>query len=162
MLLLLRVKKPRHASETYIGACTETCQVYNPSRTGLKPQHATEPAYIDARNTPHPMPTLTEHAIPALPDHVTLRYDEARERWVLLAPERMFVPDETAVAVLQKLDGERSLGAVADVLAEEYDAPSEVILDDIRPMLQVLVDQRLLHLSESARPSPADRSDDDS
>jgi pyrroloquinoline quinone biosynthesis protein D len=48
---------------------------------------------------------------------VKLREDKARGRWVLLAPERMLVPDETAIEVLKLVDGVRSLDAVVEALA---------------------------------------------
>jgi coenzyme PQQ biosynthesis protein PqqD len=48
---------------------------------------------------------------------VKLREDKARGRWVVLAPERMFVPDETALEVLRLVDGARSVDAIVDALA---------------------------------------------
>ncbi len=44
-------------------------------------------------------------SLPRLPRHVKLRFDKARERWVVLAPERVLMPDETALEVLQRCDG---------------------------------------------------------
>ncbi|HYZ32662.1 MAG TPA: pyrroloquinoline quinone biosynthesis peptide chaperone PqqD, partial [Crenalkalicoccus sp.] len=58
-------------------------------------------------------------AVPRLPRGVRLREDAARGRWVLLAPERMLVPDETALAVLRLVDGVRTLDAILDTLAAE-------------------------------------------
>ena len=42
---------------------------------------------------------------PFLPAYLKLRHDAGRGRWVLLAPERILTPDETAVAVLKLCDG---------------------------------------------------------
>ena len=58
-----------------------------------------------------------EAAVPALRRGVKFRFDAVRDAWVLLGPERLFVPDETAVEVLKLIDGARTLGAVIDDLA---------------------------------------------
>jgi pyrroloquinoline quinone biosynthesis protein D len=78
---------------------------------------------------------------PALPRHIKMRHDVARDRWTILAPERVFTPDVIAVAVLQLCDGSRSVEAIAGELAQTYNAPKERILADITPMLQELADK---------------------
>jgi pyrroloquinoline quinone biosynthesis protein D len=78
---------------------------------------------------------------PALPRHIKMRHDAARDRWLILAPERVFTPDPIAVAVLQLCDGSRSVATIAGELAQAYNAPSERILADIIPMLQELADK---------------------
>jgi pyrroloquinoline quinone biosynthesis protein D len=78
---------------------------------------------------------------PALARHIKLRRDAARDRWVLLAPERVLTPDAIAVAVLQLCDGGRSVGAIAAELAHTYNAHKERILGDIIPLLQGLADK---------------------
>lgn len=83
---------------------------------------------------------------PVLVRSVRLRFDETRQVWVLLAPERLLTPSETAVAVLQKCDGSRTVREIAAHLASEFDAPAEAILDDILPLLQDLADRRFLSL----------------
>jgi pyrroloquinoline quinone biosynthesis protein D len=70
-----------------------------------------------------------------------LRHDAERGRWILLAPERVFTPDETGVAVLRLCDGKRTVTEVAQVLAGEYDAPVDQILADVIAMLQDLANQ---------------------
>ena len=64
-----------------------------------------------------------------------------RDRWIILAPERVFNPDDTAVAVLKLCDGERSVGDIAAQLAAEYQAPLDVVTEDIMSMLQDLADK---------------------
>ena len=76
--------------------------------------------------------------------HVRFRFDEARRAWVVLAPERLLLPDEQAVEILQLIDGDRAVDAVVDELAGRYDAPREVIGADVRKMLQDLVDKKVL------------------
>ena len=78
---------------------------------------------------------------PALARHIKMRHDAARDRWVLLGPERVFHPDAIAVAVLQLCDGTRSVEVIADELARTYDAPKEQILGDVVPLLQGLADK---------------------
>lgn len=79
--------------------------------------------------------------IPALARHVKLRFDEARGAWVLLAPERIMVPDEVALAILQRLDGRASISRIAQALARDYEAGPDEIADDIIAMLQDLADK---------------------
>jgi pyrroloquinoline quinone biosynthesis protein D len=78
---------------------------------------------------------------PALSRHVKLRRDETRDRWTILAPERVFSPDGIAVAVLQLCDGARTTDDIADELARSYDAPKAQILADVMVMLQDLADK---------------------
>ncbi len=78
---------------------------------------------------------------PALPRHIKLRHDPGRDRWIILAPERVFSPDDTAVAVLKLCDGQRSVSEIAKILSGEYQAPIEEIAADITAMLQDLADK---------------------
>jgi pyrroloquinoline quinone biosynthesis protein D len=80
-------------------------------------------------------------SLPRLPRHVKMRHDAARNRWVILAPERVLTPDAIAVAVLRLCDGVRTLEAIAADLAQTYNAPKERILADITPLLQSLADK---------------------
>nr|MCU0887425.1 pyrroloquinoline quinone biosynthesis peptide chaperone PqqD [Rubritepida sp.] len=70
---------------------------------------------------------------------VRLHEDKARGRWIVMAPERMFVPDETALEVLRLVDGVRDEAAIVDALAAKFDAPREVIAEDVGAMLRDLV-----------------------
>jgi len=81
---------------------------------------------------------------PRLPRGVKLRRDEARGRWTLLAPERIFEVDATAAAVLHLCDGERDLAAIVADLAARYNAPAEVIEKDVVKMLDDLKSKRVL------------------
>ncbi|WP_137180590.1 pyrroloquinoline quinone biosynthesis peptide chaperone PqqD [Roseomonas sp. AR75] len=81
------------------------------------------------------MSAIPADAIPRLARGVKLREDAARGRWVVLAPERMFVPDEIALEVLRLLDGARSLDAVVEELAARFAAPREEIAADVAELL---------------------------
>ena len=78
---------------------------------------------------------------PALPRHIKMRRDAARDRWTILAPERIFSPDAIAVAVLQLCDGVRSTEVIAEELAGTYSAPKAQILADVIALLQELADK---------------------
>jgi len=84
---------------------------------------------------------ISAQSRPALPRHIKMRRDAARDCWLILAPERVFTPDAIAVAVLQLCDGSRNVAAIADELAQTYSAPKDRILADIIPMLQELADK---------------------
>ncbi|MBU2580603.1 MAG: pyrroloquinoline quinone biosynthesis peptide chaperone PqqD [Alphaproteobacteria bacterium] len=94
-------------------------------------------------NTPKRL-IVTSETVLKLPRHIKLRHDAGRGRWILLAPERVFEPDETSVEVLKLCDGERSVGAISAILAEQYQAPVDVITADVIEMLQDLTDKGAL------------------
>jgi pyrroloquinoline quinone biosynthesis protein D len=90
--------------------------------------------------TPH------DGSVPALGRGVKFRFDEVRQSWVLLAPERLFVPDEQAVEILKLVDGVRSLGAIVDDLAERFKAPRDLVARDVATMLGDLADKGAISL----------------
>ena len=87
---------------------------------------------------------IEEATVPRLADHVALRFDERRGQWLLLAPERLFVLDEPAHAVIERCRGGASVAAIADALAADYGAPRARILADASALLQDLADQGLV------------------
>jgi len=88
--------------------------------------------------------SVSEASRPVLPRHTKLRFDETRQVWVILAPERVLAPDEIAVEVLKLCDGVRSVGELADQLAAKYAADRDTILADVVVMLQDLADKGFL------------------
>jgi pyrroloquinoline quinone biosynthesis protein D len=78
---------------------------------------------------------------PRLPAYLKLRHDAGRGRWILLAPERVLTPDDTAVAVLKLCDGEKTVEDIVQVLSKEYSAPPDVIRADVLELLQGLADK---------------------
>jgi pyrroloquinoline quinone biosynthesis protein D len=83
-------------------------------------------------------------SVPTLPRHIKLRRDAARNRWTILAPERVLTPDAIALDILRLCNGERSVEAIADALAGQYAAPKERILTDVRNLLQDLADKGVI------------------
>ena len=83
-------------------------------------------------------------AVLSFAPHVRFRFDETRKAWIVLAPERLLLPDEPAVEILRLIDGERDVDAIIDDLAGRFEAPRDVIAGDVLPMLRDLVDKRVL------------------
>jgi len=83
-------------------------------------------------------PACDPFAVPRFGNGMKFRFDQVRNAWVVLGPERMFVPDEHATEVLKLVDGSRTVGAIAATLAEKFNASATVIEADIWPMLQDL------------------------
>jgi pyrroloquinoline quinone biosynthesis protein D len=88
-----------------------------------------------------------EAAIPSLAAGVKFRFDKLRDTWIVLAPERLFLPDEQAVEILQLVDGRQSLGAIIDSLATRFDAPRGLIAEDVSTMVQNLADKGVVRWS---------------
>lgn len=84
---------------------------------------------------------LSEASVPRLAAGVKLRHDKARDRWTLLAPERIIVPDEIALEILKRVDGRASVGAICDDLAAAFSAPREMIVADVLKLLGDLADK---------------------
>jgi pyrroloquinoline quinone biosynthesis protein D len=87
-----------------------------------------------------------EAAVPAFPNGTKFRFDRVRDSWVVMAPERIFVPDAHAVEVLRLIDGQRSLGAIIDALAARFDAPRDVLARDVAGLLHGLMDRGAIRL----------------
>ena len=88
--------------------------------------------------------SISEASRPVLPRHARLKFDATRQRWVILAPERVLAPDEIAVEVLQLCDGVRSVEQMIDQLAAKYAAERDAIATDVIGMLQDLADKGFL------------------
>ena len=83
-------------------------------------------------------------ASPALPAHVRLQFDELRQKWVVLAPERVLWPDDVSVDILKLCDGSLTIDGIVERLAEDYGAERSEINADVTEFLQGWADQRLL------------------
>ena len=82
--------------------------------------------------------------VPTFRRGIKFRFDAVREAWVVLAPERLFLPDEPAVEVLKLVDGARDLGAITDDLCARFDAPREVVLADVAELMDDLAEKGVL------------------
>jgi pyrroloquinoline quinone biosynthesis protein D len=85
-------------------------------------------------------------SIPKFPRGVRLKHDEARQEWVLLAPERLIKCDPIAAAVLQLCDGKRSLSEIVRLLASQFNADAAIIERDVTALLQGLSDKKMVQM----------------
>jgi pyrroloquinoline quinone biosynthesis protein D len=90
------------------------------------------------------MTDLGPASVPRLPRGVRLSFDQARGRWLMLAPERIFEPNDIALAVLKLCDGTRDLATICRELGETYKADPAVIMNDVVELLGGLVEKRLI------------------
>jgi pyrroloquinoline quinone biosynthesis protein D len=91
-------------------------------------------------------PQVHDGSVPALRRGVRLRFDQARDAWVLLAPERVLMPDEIAVEILKRCDGKAQVSAIVDDLARTFEADPAQIAGDVRGFLQDLADKGMVTL----------------
>ena len=85
---------------------------------------------------------VSNEIILKLPRHAKLRFDKARDKWIILAPERVFELDEIAYEVISRCDGERTVTDVVNELCLKFDqVEREVIMNDVVGMLQNLADK---------------------
>ena len=96
--------------------------------------------------------SVSETSRPVLPRHARLKFDDTRQRWVILAPERVLAPDEIAVEILQLCDGARDVAAIIDALAAKYAADRGEIGRDVVAMLQDLADKGFLAETRETAP----------
>ena len=84
---------------------------------------------------------INENVKPKFPKHVKFRHNKARDEWVILAPERLVKLDDIAVEILKLVDGKVSVEDISIELSKKFNAPKEVIVDDVINMLQELSDK---------------------
>ncbi len=80
--------------------------------------------------------------IPKLPRHAKLRFDNARNKWIINAPERVFELDNIAGEIMQLVDGICSINKLVDKLLQKFkEAPRDEVSKDVLLMLQLLADK---------------------
>ncbi|MFQ5617737.1 MAG: pyrroloquinoline quinone biosynthesis peptide chaperone PqqD [Rhodospirillales bacterium] len=87
---------------------------------------------------------VDEGSVPRFQPHMKLRFDRKRDRWTILAPERLFLPDEIALEILRLCDGVATVGAIVDALAARFEAPRDVIMDDVKKLVQDFAEKGVL------------------
>ena len=81
---------------------------------------------------------------PRLAPGVRLHFDQTRDAWVLLAPERVLEMEGPASEILRRCDGSRTIPQIIDELATIYNAARAEIAADVTDMLADLVGKRML------------------
>jgi len=89
---------------------------------------------------------IPDDSRPRLPRGVRLREDKVRDRWVLLAPERVVKVNPIAVEILKLCDGTRTLDEIVGGLAERFKADVGRVGTDVRALLASLADKRMVEL----------------
>jgi pyrroloquinoline quinone biosynthesis protein D len=79
---------------------------------------------------------MNESARPRLAPHVRMRFDAARGQHALLAPETVWVVNDTGAAIVQLCDGRRTVAEIESELRGRYD---DVAAGDVRRFLTDLV-----------------------
>ena len=92
------------------------------------------------------MTSVAESARPALAPGVRLHFDQRRNLWLLLAPERVIETDGPTPEILKRCDGVRTLGTIIDELAAEFVAERQVIAADVTALIGELAAKRLVRL----------------
>ena len=64
--------------------------------------------------TREPRRSVEGDAVLRFAPHTRFRFDEVRQAWIVLAPERLMLPDEQAVEILQLIDGKRAVDQLQD------------------------------------------------
>jgi pyrroloquinoline quinone biosynthesis protein E len=94
------------------------------------------------------MPTISAEDRPALRRGVRLVHDPVRGRDALLYPEGVLLLNDTAAAVVEYCDGERTLGTVVAMLGHRY---ADVPAGDVVALLEDLVHRRLVDPAGAVR-----------
>jgi pyrroloquinoline quinone biosynthesis protein D len=81
---------------------------------------------------------------PRLAPGVRLHFDQTRNMWVLLGPERVIETEGPASEILRRCDGTRTLAQIVDELAALYTADRSEIEGDVTDMLAELVGKRMV------------------
>ena len=81
---------------------------------------------------------------PRLAQKARLRYDRKSSRYMLLYPERGLVLNETAADVLQRCDGERTVGSIVEELAQKYGHEPPAVEREVMTFLETMADRGLV------------------
>lgn len=81
---------------------------------------------------------------PRLASFARIMFDGVRERWIVQAPERVLVLDDTSKEILDLCDGKATTAAIVESLLSDYDAPAEIIEHDVLAILDLLDERNLL------------------
>ena len=85
-------------------------------------------------------------SVPRLPHHVRIQFDPVRQAHAVLAPEKVFWPNEIGLDILRRCDGRANVEAIIADLAVVYDASQEELAGDVCAFLQEWADKLLVRL----------------
>lgn len=87
------------------------------------------------------MPALSLDTVPTLWRLARLDYDPVRQRRILLYPEGAVLLNDTGAAVLELVDGKRTVGDIAAILGERYQTD---VAADVAEYLAGLAERELI------------------
>ena len=87
---------------------------------------------------------ISVDSMPKLSRGFRLRFDKARDQWVVLAPEKLFVPDPIALEIIKRCDGDTTVTAIVDDLAAAFKADRALVEKDVGALLQDLADKGVM------------------
>ncbi|HEY3637009.1 MAG TPA: pyrroloquinoline quinone biosynthesis peptide chaperone PqqD [Rhizomicrobium sp.] len=91
--------------------------------------------------------TVDASSRPALAAHRKLRFDATRESWTIQAPERVFLLDEIAHAIISRCDGDKTISDIVDELCSAFEgAPREAVAADVINLVQDFADKGVMTL----------------
>jgi pyrroloquinoline quinone biosynthesis protein D len=90
------------------------------------------------------LPIVTPQSVPQWARGVRLRYDDTRENWVIVSPERVSMLNQSATEILKLINGERTVDAIVDELVAHFHAPREIIEKDVLHILQDMLTRGLM------------------
>jgi pyrroloquinoline quinone biosynthesis protein D len=90
--------------------------------------------------------TSDESSRPRLAAHRRLRYDEARKSWTIQAPERVFLLDEIAYAIVGRCDGRKTVREIVDELCAAFQAPRDVVEADVQKLVREFANKGVMAL----------------
>jgi pyrroloquinoline quinone biosynthesis protein D len=102
-----------------------------------------------AAAAPAPPSAPTDDTILVRPPWARLKHCPVRDRWLLLVPERVLFPCPTTLDILQRLEQPAAFGTIVAALAQEFDAPAEVIRADVLDLLSGLMEKGYVRRAES-------------
>ena len=89
---------------------------------------------------------IGDESRPRLAGHRRLKFDDARKSWIIQAPERVFLLDEIAYAIVSRCDGERNLAAIVGELCSAFGAPRDVVASDVERLVRDFADKGVMEL----------------
>jgi coenzyme PQQ biosynthesis protein PqqD len=84
---------------------------------------------------------MTEDTVPSLWRLARIQFDAVRNRPVLLYPEGAVLLNDTGKAILELVDGHRSIGEIARILGERYQTD---VTADVTEYLSHLAERELI------------------
>ena len=92
------------------------------------------------------MSQLPDTATPRLAAKVRLKWDEVRQKPLLLFPEGVLVLNPTAHEVMALCDGQRTVGEIVTTLGEKFRSPT--IDADVKGLLAKLAGKSLFTIAD--------------